>query len=113
MPYSEPDPTDPHSLVGVSLPTSQDCDLDMAYVIVEEFARLGFDEKRLLGLFRDPFYRSAYRVFQSLGEERVQTIIQEGVRVFEQGITGELKPRRKSKLESKPGSPSKSRSRKK
>ncbi len=82
MPYSEPDPSDPHSLVGVGVPAGQEVHLDMAYVIAEEFSRLGFDEDRLLALFQDPFYRSAHGVFQILGEEKIKSIIHETLRVW-------------------------------
>lgn len=82
MPYREPDPNDPHSLVGVEIPADDEAHLDRAYVIAEEFARLGFDEGRLLELFRNPFYRSAYQAFRILGEEKVQSIIQEALQVW-------------------------------
>ncbi len=82
MPYSEPDPSDPHTLVGVGVPAGQEVHLDMAYVIAEEFTRLGFDEDRLLGLFQDPFYRSAHGVFEILGEEKIKSIIQETLQVW-------------------------------
>ncbi len=82
MPYSEPDPSDPHSLVGVGVPAGEEVHLDMAYVIAEEFTRLGFDRDRLLGLFQDPFYRSAHGVFEILGEEKIKSIIQETLQVW-------------------------------
>ncbi len=82
MPYSEPDPSDPHSLVGVGVPAGQEVHLDMAYVIAEEFTRLGFDEDRLLALFQDPFYRSAHGVFKIQGEEKIKSIIQETLQVW-------------------------------
>ena len=52
MPYSEPDPSDPHTLVGVGVPAGQEVHLDMAYVIAEEFTRLGFDEDRQIDLLQ-------------------------------------------------------------
>ncbi len=83
MPYSEPDPSDPHSLVGVGVPAAgQEVHLDMAYVIAEEFTRLGFDEDRLLALFQDPFYRSARGVLEILGEQKIKSIIQETLQVW-------------------------------
>ncbi len=82
MPYSDPDPSDPHSLVGVGVPVGEEVHVDMAYVIAEEFTRLGFDEDRLLALFQDPFYRSAHGVFEILGEEKIKSIIQETLQVW-------------------------------
>jgi hypothetical protein len=82
MPYSDPHPSDPHSLVGVEVPAGQEVHLDMAYVIAEEFARLGFDEQHLLRLFQNPFYRSAHQAFKILGEEKIKSIIQEALGVW-------------------------------
>ena len=82
MPYLEPDPSDPHSLVGVGVPAGEEVHLDMAYVIAEEFTRLGFDQDRLLALFQDPFYRSAHGVLEILGEQKIKSIIQETIQVW-------------------------------
>ena len=54
----------------------------MAYVIAEEFTRLGFDQDRLLALFQDPFYRSAHGVFEILGKQKIESIIQETLQVW-------------------------------
>jgi hypothetical protein len=77
MPYDEPEPDDPTLLVGVTLPADPESDLDMAYVFAEEFARLGFDEERLLRLFRQPFYAGAHRLWEALGEARIRGVIRE------------------------------------
>jgi hypothetical protein len=84
MPYSEPDPQDPLDLVGVGFPADEEAHVEMAYVISEEFVRLGFSERRLLDIFRNPFYRSAYQASQILGEERIETIVGEAVGVWGQ-----------------------------
>lgn len=82
MPYDDPDPTDPTVLVGVEAPAEEDTDLQMAYVFAEEFASLGFSATRLLALFRHPFYTGAHRAFQSLGEKKIRSIIQEVLEVW-------------------------------
>ena len=82
MPYGDPDPADPTVLVGVELPAGPEALETMAYVFAEEFARLGFDEARLLRLFRDPLYAAPHRAFQVLGEPRVRAIIAECVRAW-------------------------------
>lgn len=82
MPYDEPDPTDPTMLVGVEAPALEDSDLQMAWVFAEEFASLGFSERRLLALFHQPFYAGAYRALQNLGEEQIEAIVQEAVQVW-------------------------------
>ena len=77
MPYQDPDPTDPNMLVGVMLPADAEATRDMAYVFAEEFARLGYDRSRLLGLFKTPFYGGAHGAYQHLGETEILLIIDE------------------------------------
>jgi hypothetical protein len=77
MPYKDPDPTDPSMLVGVVLPAEAETMTEMAYVFAEEFARLGYDEKALLWLFKNPRYAGAHGAYQALGEEAVRAIIDE------------------------------------
>ena len=82
MPYNDPDPADPTSLIGVEAPASPESDAEMAYVFAEEFARLGFSEGRLLALFHSPFYAGAYRALGTLGEEKVRAIIGETLGIW-------------------------------
>ena len=82
MPYSDPHPSDPHSLVGVEVPASQEASLDMAYVIAEEFARLGFGEERLMHLFQNPFYQNAHQALKIVGEEKIESIIREALEIW-------------------------------
>ncbi len=82
MPYDDPDPTDPNMLIGVEAPADEGSNLEMAYAFAEEFAAIGFSEKRLLSLFHQPFYAGAYRALQILGEEKIKTIIQETLRLW-------------------------------
>ncbi len=82
MPYGEPDPEDPQALVGVEVPADAETYLDMAYAIDEEFAQLGFNERRLLHLFQNPFYRSAYQAGQILGKERIDKIVREVLQIW-------------------------------
>ena len=79
MPYDDPDPTDPTMLIGVEIPAEETTDLDMAYAFAEEFAQLGFSAERLMNLFRNPFYAGAHRALRVLGEEKIQSIVQEAV----------------------------------
>jgi len=82
VPYGDPDPTDPGVLVGVALPAELEATRDMAWVFAEEFARMGFDAPRILGLFRSPFYAGAHRALRLLGETEVTAIVRECVGVF-------------------------------
>jgi hypothetical protein len=76
------DPDDPMELVGVALPADAGAMKEIAYVFAEEFARLGYDERGLLRMFRNPFYAGAHRAYRALGEEAVSGIISECVRVW-------------------------------
>ena len=82
MPYGDPDPTDPQVLVGVELPADPEAMRDMAWVFAEEFARMGFDTSRILGLFRSPFYAGAHRALVALGEADITAIVEECVGVW-------------------------------
>ena len=69
-------------LVGVSLPGDQASQTDMVYGIVEEFAQMGFDEARLLRLFREPFYAGAHAAYRQLGETKIRSVIRETLEVW-------------------------------
>ncbi len=79
MPYGEPDPDDPNVLVGVALPGGPEAVREMAFAFAEEFAAMGYEEERLLALFRRPFYAGAHRAYRLLGEEAVRCIVAESV----------------------------------
>ena len=82
MPYGEPDARDPNVLVGVALPADIEATRDMVWVFAEEFARMGFDAPRILGLFRSPCYAGAHQTLRVLGEAEITAIIGECVGVF-------------------------------
>ncbi len=82
MPYDDPDPRDPMMLVGVALPATAEAQREMVYALAEEFARLGFDEERILALFRRPFYAGAHAAFRQLGEREVRRIVGETLAVW-------------------------------
>ena len=73
---------DPMELVGVELPAGEEAMREMAYVFAEEFARLGFDEKRLLRLFKNPFYAGPHRALCVLGAQAVEEIVAECVGIW-------------------------------
>ena len=82
MPYREPDPSDPNVLVGVSLPGDEATTREMAVAFAEEFAALGFDEDRLMTLFRHPHYAGAHRAYRALGEETIRQVVREATNVW-------------------------------
>jgi hypothetical protein len=82
MPYDDPDPHDPMQLMGVGVPCDADTHREMASVFAEEFARLGYDRQKILGLFRNPFYAAAHRAFQALGEVEIERLVKEVAEVW-------------------------------
>jgi hypothetical protein len=82
MPYDEPDATDPNMLVGVEIPGTAESTRDMAYVFAEEFARLGFEKRRLMSLFKTPFYAGAHRAYLELGEVEIAKIAEECLAIW-------------------------------
>lgn len=71
------EPDDPMELVGVALSADGDALDEMARCIIEEYVREGWDEARLLALFRNPFYRAPHMIYRERGEECVKRVIAE------------------------------------
>ena len=82
MPYADPDPGDPHLLVGVSLPGEEASTREMAEAFADEFAQMGFDRDRLLRLFSNPFYKGAHAARQLLGDTEITRIVEESLRAY-------------------------------
>jgi hypothetical protein len=76
------DVDDPMELIGIGVPAGPQAMEDMAYVFAEEFAALGFDEARLLRIFRTPSYAAPHRAYRALGEPAIHAIVTECVRVW-------------------------------
>jgi hypothetical protein len=79
MPYDEPELDDPTMLVAVELPAGPESMREMAAAFADEFAALGFDETRLLALFRHPQYAGAHLAYCCLGEGAIRELIRESV----------------------------------
>ena len=47
----------------------------MAECLVEEYVRLGWDERRLMTLFVNPMFMATYRVYRQKGEAYVRDLI--------------------------------------
>ncbi len=82
MPYNDPDPNDPNVLVGVELEVDEDAAKEMAYDFAEEFARLGMDTDKLMGIFSNSEYAGAHRAYLQLGEKEIETIVNECISVW-------------------------------
>ena len=82
MPYDDPEPDDPHVLVGVSMPADEAATREMAAAFADEFAQMGFDRERLLQVFGSPFYAGAHAARELLGEAEIVRIVEESLRVY-------------------------------
>ena len=82
MPKDDPEPDDPHVLMGVSLPADAAATRDMAAAFADEFAQMGFDRARLLQLFESPFYAGAHAARELLGEAEIVRIVEDSLRVY-------------------------------
>jgi hypothetical protein len=67
------DKEDPFEMKAVEIPGG---DIEhQAQVMAEEFRDMGTDKKKLMQMFRDPFYGGLNMVTVQLGENAVDTII--------------------------------------
>jgi hypothetical protein len=78
-PLRDPDASDPMEIVGVVLdrPMGLTGLEAMARTFVEEYALMGWSPKRILDVFRRPFYAGAHDAYEALGEARVRALIAE------------------------------------
>ncbi len=78
-PLREPAADDPMEIVGVVLDRPPDAaGLEaMARAFVEEYALLGWPPRRILSLFRHPFYAGAHAAYERLGEGRIVELVRE------------------------------------
>ena len=82
MPFDNPEPDDPHVLVGVLFPGNEQATREMAAAFADEFAQLGFSRDQILGLYRRAFYAGAHAALQVLGEQEIGRIVDESLRVW-------------------------------
>lgn len=76
MPYDDPDPTDPMTLHGVVVETSDDAAmLEMAECFIDEYARLGFDANRILHMFDTRGYAGPFMATQCLGKKKIHELV--------------------------------------
>jgi hypothetical protein len=66
---------DPYELVGMVMPGEAGQLEAMAEALVEEYVMLGWNEKRLMTLFVNPFYLATHRIYQQKGETYVRELI--------------------------------------
>jgi hypothetical protein len=76
-PNNDAAPEDPLEIVGVVLerPMDERSIHEMARTFVEEYALMGWGPRRILELFRRPFYAGAHDAYERLGEDRIRALI--------------------------------------
>ncbi|MEK7685779.1 MAG: hypothetical protein AAB466_10185 [Verrucomicrobiota bacterium] len=77
MPKDEFDSEDPMELNAMGVLTSEDTTEPMTECFIEEFMRLGYNDKQILALFRNPHYTGLNMVLQNRGEAFVRDAISE------------------------------------
>jgi hypothetical protein len=75
MPKDEFVLEDPMELVGMVLPGGPGQLEVMAECIIEEYIRMGWDEERLMALFKNPLFAATFRVYRYKGEAYVRELI--------------------------------------
>jgi hypothetical protein len=78
-PANDSSAEDPMEIVGVVLDRSIDRQSldDMARTFVEEYTLMGWPPKRILSVFRQPFFGGAHDAYEALGEERILELLAE------------------------------------
>jgi hypothetical protein len=75
MPKDEFIDEDPLELVGMVLPGEPGQLMRMAEIIVEEYVRMGWDERRLMTLFVNPMFMATHRIYQQKGVQYVRDLV--------------------------------------
>jgi hypothetical protein len=75
MPHDEFVDEDPMGLVGMVLPGEPGQLEAMAECFVEEYVRMGWDERRLMTLFVNPTFLATHRIYRQKGEGYVRELI--------------------------------------
>ena len=66
---------DPMQLVGMVIPGEAGQLEMMAECIIEEYVRMGWDERRLMTIFRSSMFLATNRIYQIKGEAYVRDLI--------------------------------------
>jgi hypothetical protein len=68
---------DPMELVGIVIPGEPGELEAMAECFVEEYVRLGWDERRLMTIFHSPMFLATHRIYRQKGEDWVRALIRQ------------------------------------
>jgi hypothetical protein len=77
MPKDEFDFEDPFELNGMAILTHEDTTDNMAECFTEEFMRMGYGNKQILALFKNPHYLGPNMAFEKRGEPFIRELITE------------------------------------
>ncbi len=77
MPRDEFVDEDPLELVGMVLPGEAGQLERMAENIIEEYVRMGWDERRLMTLFVHPMFMATHRIYRLKGEDYVIDLVRQ------------------------------------
>ncbi len=75
MPHDEFVDEDPLGLVGMVMPGEEGQLEAMAECFVEEYARMGWNEARIMTLFTQPLFMATHRVYRLKGESYARELI--------------------------------------
>ncbi len=75
MPHDEFVDEDPMGLVGMVMPGEEGQLEAMAECFVEEYARMGWNEARIMALFSQPIFMATHRVYRLKGESYTRELI--------------------------------------
>jgi hypothetical protein len=75
MPKDEFVDEDPMELVGIVAPGEPGQLERMAETIIEEYVRMGWNERRLMSLFVNPMFLATHRIYLKKGEDYVKELI--------------------------------------
>jgi calcineurin-like phosphoesterase family protein len=70
------DPEDPFTPVGVGLDKDPDEEAfsDMAWAVVEEYVRMGWNGDQIRRLFHNPFFQMAHQILRVKGEPFIEEL---------------------------------------
>ena len=75
MPRKDFETEDPMELVGMVMPGDEGTLEAMAECFIDEYVRLGWGERQLMGLFTNPMFLATHRVYRAKGEDYVRALI--------------------------------------
>lgn len=80
MAQKEFEEDDPMELAGMVVPLDgekgRQAEESMIGCFIEEYLMLGYDQEKIVELFRDPFYQATHAVYLTRGENHIRQMIE-------------------------------------